>query len=273
VWGDGDVLGCLNLLTPERVQAGIACVRDGAAFPLGLELELPSPPLYGRAAFRHEVTWLGGERKVGHDEELHGWNTQSSSHWDGFRHIRHPEHGFYGGVADDEHGVGHWARRGIVGRAVVCDIAGIRAIDHATADAIGADDVRDALDAQGVEVEAGDILLLHTGWLDWYRAHRGDIAAASGLAGTEETVRLLWDMHVAAVAADNPAVEAWPPARGAFIHQQLLPLLGLPLGELWDLGALARACREDGRWTCLLVSAPLNLAHGVATPANAVAIR
>jgi kynurenine formamidase len=250
-------------------------VRDGATFPLGLELELPSPPLYGRAAFRHDVTWLGGERKVGHDEELHGWNTQSSSHWDGFRHIRHPDHGFYGGVADDDHGVDHWAERGIVGRAVLCDVAGFRAIDHANADAISADDVRGALAAQGVEIETGDILLLHTGWVTWYRTHgrHADRSGASGLVGSDDTVRFLWDLHIAALAADNPAVEVWPPARGAFIHQQLLPLLGLPLGELWDLGPLAAACREDGRWTCLLVSAPLRLAHGVATPANAVAIR
>jgi hypothetical protein len=51
-----------------------------------------------------------------------GWNTQVSTHWDGFRHVRHPEHGFYGGVADEEHGVHHWARHGIAGRAVLCDV-------------------------------------------------------------------------------------------------------------------------------------------------------
>ena len=28
VWGDTDVFGCLNLLTPERVQAGVACARE-----------------------------------------------------------------------------------------------------------------------------------------------------------------------------------------------------------------------------------------------------
>jgi hypothetical protein len=67
------------------------------------------------------------------------------------------------------------------------------------------------------------------------------------------------------------------PARVAddfvFLHLTLLPLLGLPLGELWDLHALVGACRSDGRWTCLLVSAPLNLEAGVASPANALAIR
>ena len=276
VWGDGDVFGCLNLLTPSRTLAAVGCVQDGAVFPLNLELELPSPPLFGRAAFTHEVVWLGGERKVGHDELLHGWNTQSSSQWDGFRHIRHPEHGFYGGVADEDHGVHHWARRGIAGRGVVCDVDAVRSIDHAGRDEITPSDVMGALDRQGVTVEAGDVLLLHTGWLRWYREQsasgRAAVEAAPGLRAGDDMVELLWDLHVAAVGADNPAVEAWPPA-GGFMHFQLLPLLGLPLGELWDLTALVDACRADGRWACLFTSAPLNLASGVASPPNALAIR
>ncbi|MHB8468892.1 MAG: cyclase family protein [Gaiellaceae bacterium] len=205
------------------------------------------------------------------------------------------------------HGVGHRAAKGIAGRAVVCEVAGFRAaagrpLDQAAADGIAPDDVTGALAAQGVELETGDILLLHTGWLAWYRSLGEDARrslagkggfAAPGLTASEATVRLLWDLHVAAVAADNPAVERWPPAsdlddderaelradpslvaeRFAFAHLHLLPLLGLPVGELFQLDALAAACRADGRWACLLVSAPLNLAGGVASPANAVAIR
>jgi hypothetical protein len=38
LWGDDDVFGCLNLLTPERVLAGRACIRSGRVFPLNLEL-------------------------------------------------------------------------------------------------------------------------------------------------------------------------------------------------------------------------------------------
>ena len=303
VWGDDDRFGCLNLLSAEQVQAGIAAVREGTVFNLNLELELPDPPLFGRTGFVHDVAWLSGE--AGHDDSLSQFNTQSSSQWDGFRHIRHPQHGFYGGVADDDHGIHHWARRGIVGRAVVCDVAGFRRasgrpIDCSTNDVIEPLDVAGALAAQRVTIEPGDILLLHTGWLSWYRqldgATRSALAAdrglrSPGLAPGTPTARLLWDLHIAAIAADNPAVELWPPgsnigraeaaeirqdpsrAHEAFVHFSLLPLLGLPLGELWDLAALAAACATDGRWSCLLTSAPLNLHAGVASPPNALAIR
>src|SRR4051812_28629409 len=120
VWGDEDVLGCLNLLTPERTTAAAGLVRKGAVFPLNWDMELPDPPLFGRSAFQHDVAWLRNE--AGHDDSLPTGNPQSSSQWDGFRHIRPRQHGFFGGVDDEAHGMHHWARRGIAGRAVLADV-------------------------------------------------------------------------------------------------------------------------------------------------------
>ncbi len=286
LWGDDDVFGCLNLQTPERVVAAAGCVRKGAVFALNLELELPSPPLFGRHGPEHTVLDLGGGF---HDDTLSSWNTQSSSQWDGFRHVAHPQHGHWNGVADERHGMHHWARRGIAGRAVLADVARWRAsvgraISPGEADPIEPADIGATLDAQGVAVEPGDVLLVRTGWISWYRALDDATRAAlatgrprtCGLRPGRETARLLWDLHVAAVAADNPAVEVWPPASfdaEGFAHVALLPLLGVPLGELWDLDRLADDCAADGVYTCLLTAAPLNVQGGVGSPANALALK
>ncbi len=301
LWGDDDVWGCLNLLNDERLLRATGSVRKGMVFNLNLELELPKPPLFGRPAFEHIVH--GGEGRFGHDDELTGWNTQSSSQWDGFRHIRNPVHGFYNGVEDASHGVHHWARRGIAGRGVLADIGRWRQsqgrpLDYRVADPIDPSELPATLEAQGTEVEVGDVLLIRTGWVSWYRgldeegrAGLGTNLAAPGLTAGEETARVLWNLHVAAVAADNPALEVFPPAFLAspqameamrkdlsvvvdqFVHMRLLPLLGLPIGELFDLDALADDCAADREYTCLLTSAPLNLTEGVASPPNALAIR
>lgn len=300
LWGTDDRFGCLNLLTPQRVQAGVACAVRGAVFNLNLELELPDPPLFERSAFTHVVH----DFAVGHDDELVGWNTQSSSQWDGFRHMRHPVVGHYGGVADEDHGMHHWARRGIVGRGVLADVArwaeaAGRPIDPGGPTAIEMDDLAATLEAQKVTVEPGDILLVRTGWIAWYRgldaAARRTLAAtphtpACGLQRGVPSARALWDMHIAAIAADNPALEVMPfgfgagdgartwnqdPGRAAetMLHFSLLGLLGIPIGEFFDLDALAADCAEDGRYTFLLTSAPLNLSAGVASPPNALAIK
>jgi kynurenine formamidase len=283
LWGEGDVFGCLNLLSPERLVAAAGLVRKGAVFALGWDMELPDPPLFGRPAFVHEVSWLPNE--MGHDDQLGRWNTQSSSQWDGFRHMRHPRHGFYNGVADEDHGVHHWARRGLAGRAVLLDVARWRAasgrpIVPGTADPIDADELLEVAAAQDVEVRPGDVLLIRTGWVAWYRSldaearagQGGGHLACTGLSGDEHTARVLWDLHVAAVAADNPALEVMPPT-ASFVHLRLLPLLGLPIGELWDLDALADDCSADGVWEGLFTSAPLNLRSGVASPPNALVLK
>ncbi len=115
--------------------------------------------------------------------------------------------------------------------------------------------------------------------------------ANPGLRPGEDTAAWLWNHHVAAVASDNPSLELWPPGALAtpdlwdevradpsrapeiFVHTSLLPLLGLPIGELWDLDALAADCAADGRSTFLLTSAPIRLPGGVASPPNALAIK
>src|SRR5207244_1586378 len=133
------------------------------------------------------------------------------------------------------------------------------------------------LESQDTEVQPGDILLVRTGWLKWYRSlnaeHRAALArdgalASCGLQPGTDTVRALWDMHIAAIAADNPALELWPPGslmepddvekirtdpgrvHELFAHFSILPLLGLPIGELFDLDGLSLDCMEDGVYTC-----------------------
>ena len=73
-----------------------------------------------------------------------------------------------------------------------------RPIDCSTHDVITPADVTSTLAAQGTVVHTGDILLLHTGWLDWYRstdadrrARLADVCHAPGLAPGTATVRTL----------------------------------------------------------------------------------
>lgn len=285
LWGDPDYLGCLNLLTPERAAAAVRCVRSGHSFGLNLDFSLPDPPLFGRAKMHHEVTGpLGG----GHDDILHNWNTQASSQWDGFRHVAHPEHGHYGGVPDQDHGVHHWAPRGLVGRGILADIdrwrsAAGRPLRHGQVDPIPVTEVAQCLADQGTPVETGDVLLLRTGWTEWYKSldrqtrlqiGQPGMQVNPGLEPGRRTIAQLWDWHLAAVASDNPTVESWPPERDPdrFLHANLLPLLGMPLGELFALDDLATHCARVGHWDFLFVSAPINVRGGVATPPNAVAV-
>ena len=50
-------------------------------------------------------------------------------------------------------------------------------------------------------------------------------------------------------------------------------MLGLPIGEQFVLDDLAADCAADKRYEFMLVSVPMNLEGGIASPPNAVAIK
>jgi hypothetical protein len=76
------------------------------------------------------------------------------------------------------------------------------------------------------------------------------------------------------VACDALALEVFPfDPMGTHLHGHLIALLGMPIGELWALDALAADCAADGRYTGLLTAAPLNIRGGVGSPADALALR
>lgn len=297
VFGAGDQLGTVNLLTPELVKQAAGLVRTGRVINLSLPLNFPIT-LYGgfRTGYRHHIEVNRG----GRDDYVDNFAMQGSSQWDSLRHIRYREFGYYGGRQDEqvddkaELGIEHWARHGIVGRGVLLDAA--RYMEHQGSPldatrrfAMDGPFLERVAQAQQVSVQAGDIVLLRTGWLVWYggldeagrEALRGtlhpgeDGMACPGLDATQETAAWLWDHQIAAMAADNVALEALPvdAKTGGFQHRRLIALQGMPIGEVWDLEELARDCAQDGVYEFFLVSAPLNLPGGVGSPANAYAIK
>ncbi len=298
VFGDDDQIGTLNLLTPERVAAAARLVQTGQVFAMNWELEQPDPPLFNRAALRHTIN---RRRRNVFDDVYDNFNTQSSSQWDGLRHFGHRQHGFYNGVTEEQiadetsarNGIHHWARRGIAGRGVLVDFqrfAAAHGIAFNPGERYGItpEQMQAAADWQGLPFQTGDILLLRTGWIEWYsrlnEEQRTQLAqpGASQIAGLEQgedSLRFLWDNHFAAIACDSPPFEALPPAtpdkdeNPGMMHGTIIGLWGMPIGEMFRLDALAADCAADHRYEFFFTAAPLNKLGGVASPPNALAIK
>jgi len=296
VFGDDDELGTLNLLTPERVRQAAAEIRTGRCFSLDLPLNLPDPPIVPRTPYRHTVNGMPGYSDL-LDDTIDNLNTQSSSQWDALAHFKHPQFGPYNGIPEREVagrggiklGIDRIARKVVAGRGVLLDAGRYyesrnSSFDYSRATVVPLDDLKAALAHQRTEVKPGDILLIRLGWLKYYlsadpevRRGYGQKARLPGIETSVDVARWLWNLHVAAVATDTPALEA-APKYGAerdreTLHTHLLVYFGMPIGELWDMEALAEACAEDGRYSFLLCSAPLKIPGGVGSPPNAVAIR
>ncbi|MQA87233.1 MAG: cyclase family protein [Streptosporangiales bacterium] len=288
VFGRGDSLGTVNLLTADRVRAASALVRDGRVFRLDLPITEPDPPMYGRDRLVHTIF---SASRNNWDDRLDNFHPQGSTQWDGLRHVRCREFGFYGGYTaepgEDDLGIEHWARHGIIGRGVLLDLerhlrlAGTP-VDPGAEMSIPSSMLATIAREQAVELRPGDVLCVRTGWMRMYREraaageaiHVDGRTPFPGLAADEAMARFLWDTRVAAVVADNPAVEVSPgdPKVGS-LHRRIIPLLGMAVGELFVLDELAEAAEADGRFDFLFVSIPMNLPGGVGSPGNAIAIR
>jgi kynurenine formamidase len=126
---------------------------------------------------------------------------------------------------------------------------------------------------QDLEVEAGDIVLVRTGWPTRYEENPRLYAQEQpGLS--HEAAEWLADRDPALVGADNAAVG--PLAGGTGLHAPLeedIHLLflwsrGIPLLEMLQLEELSR-CRPG---PFLFVAAPLPIRGGTGSPVNPVAI-
>jgi kynurenine formamidase len=223
---------------------------------------------------------------------------RKEAQWDGLGHVGHFRYErFYNDVKVEEIrgeaenaklGIHHWADK-FVGRGALIDAFGFRkkqnrAVIPISKDVYTLEELQNALKAQGTKLTPGTILLVRTGWMESYESLSADEKralapmeklSAMGIEASREMAAWLWNNRVAAIGTDCPAVEAFPfnfMDEGA-LHYRALPLLGLPLGELFVLAPLAEDCANDGRYEFMVVSAPLNLEGGIASPPNAVAIK
>ena len=309
VFGDDDEVGTLNFITPECVAHAASLVRRGVAFNLDHRLDAFQPPV---ARHRHAPEHTIFSNSPHHrDDRIDNFYLQGTSQVDSLRHFRHPDHGFYNGVADDRVvsgsptiGVNRYAERCIAGRGVVIDVDRYlrskgRTIDFRSGQPFPVSILDDAAAAQGVGFRRGDILLMRTGWLKYYfddatQEERDALPLnlrCPGLLQARETVEWLWDNGISVAASDNAGLEAIPsirespfvsaqdraagtdPIHAGLMHPTLIALVGLCIGELWDLEALAEDCRITGQWDCMVTCKPLNLTGGVGSPANAMALR
>lgn len=277
----GDERGALALIGVEQVRAAAGLVRSGRVVDLGLPLG-PDTPVpghrHGLARFmdRDGGDYAAGARRPGgfqFAEDTVMLPTHLGTHVDALAHVWHDDH-LYGGHPQETIRSTTGAQRcgadklgPIVGRGVLLDMARDREL--AAGEAIGAEALQGEAERCGIVLEAGDIVLVRTGWLG--RTGHSSETYFDGEPGIDVSAgRWLADTGVAAIGCDNFAVEPLPFAEGeAFpVHQLLIGDRGVPLIEGVVLDELAALV--DGPF--LFVALPLALVGSTASPLTPVAI-
>lgn len=179
-------------------------------------------------------------------------------------------------------GIERMAEHGVQGRGVMVDL---HAHFGEARTLVGYDELMAIMAADGVEVEPGDMVCLHTGFAEriLQMDRKPDAAFLHGAcAALDGRDRRLLDWvsasGLAVLIADNYAVEAMPAAPGAGprcsslpLHEHCLFKNGIHLGELWRLTPLAAWLRAHKRSRFLLTAPPLRLPGAVGSPVTPIA--
>ena len=294
-WGTEDQRGTLNHIDPAVLVRAGADVLQGKLFHLGLNFDSEGPQTgTGRRANpAHFVTELATPlyRRfpdiVYSDDVIH-MPPQAATQWDALSHAHYAGELYNGCKACDtlgtkgatRLGIEALASPGILSRGVLLDLARLKHVDCLPAGyAITPDDLDAACARQGVTVETGDIVLVRTGHIRVFlidKDRRRFNGTQPGLSA--RCAEWLHDHSVAAVAADNLAVEVLPEDRGQSetslpLHLLCLRDMGCPLGEMFNLEALAQDCAQDGRYRCLLSAPPLAITRGFGSPVKPLALK
>jgi kynurenine formamidase len=189
-------------------------------FDLGIPLDEDGPQIGGgRTNPTRVMSVLGG---VAADYGAQRYNDdyvfmplQAATQWDALSHVYYDDVLFNGFPSSsvDRHGAHKLGietqSKGITGRGVLLDVAAHLEVDWLAADhVITPEQLDEVARHQGVEVGAGDIALIRTGWRRKF-VQEGDgrafLAEEPGIG--LECCAWLRDHDVAAVASDNWAVE------------------------------------------------------------------
>jgi len=298
-WGADDVRGTMNFLTATKRIEGAALVRRGVSFSLSQRFDMDGPQRGWRRRTNPVHTMLdtgtdaaagiqGFPHGIGGADDIIAMPLQCSTQWDGLGHI------FDHGVAWNGRPAGQVVTSlgdAVTGIETVADVIAGRGVLLDAGRAIGTDGelpdgfaittehLQTTMERQGASasVGRGDIVLVRTGRLARARREGWGEYAGGGSPGLSfSTADWLHGTEIAAIATDTWGFEVRPNEfDDAFqpLHQVAIPHIGLFLGEMWDLDALAADCAADGVYEFWLTAAPLPVTGAVGAPVNPIAVK
>ena len=284
-WGPEDELGQANFITREKRVQAAGLVREGITVSLAHDV-VQEDAVDTSAYLNREVVRVsptGASDRLSYTGSYHG---TIHSHLDSLDcHIMYEGNG-YNGVSFEEveaangcpRGSIYAPRNGVITRGVLFDATLLpgRATDEGWLEpgtAITYDDLVALEEIQGVQVEAGDVILLHTG--RWKRREAlGAWPTSEGVAGYHADVAyFLKDRGVAMIGHDM-----WNDVAPSGVGDIFLPLhslalvsLGVSIFDNLDFTEVADVAKELGRYEFLFMASPLRIEKGMGSPLNPIA--
>lgn len=300
-WGEDDEIGTLNHISPDDIVAAARLVSKGKVMSLALPYDSHGPqgaksgnyPPLGRFNPIHLMLRTGTDaysgkldgRGIRTTDDIIIMPLQCGTQWDGLSHVLYGNNMWNGYDCRNVSSFGaekcgiEKVRDKMVGRGVLLDVARMQGKSSLEDGFAITPEILDACEKFArLDVRKGDFLLVRTGHIEAKLASQSWDGYAGGDAPglSFETLDWLQKKQVAAIATDTWSVEVRPNNSDEVVspfHWISIPIMGLTLGEIFNLAELGRDCSEDGRYEFLFVAPVLPISGAVASPTNPLAIK
>ena len=292
-WGKDDELGTINLITPEKRKRAAALVRDGV--PVSCARPIATNAVSADTTFQPLRFMVDSGEGRDHDSPARLLERRGASEFIGMvfhgytiTHVDTPAHYFWQGKIYNGRSANLITSRegaqvesvdllcdGVVSRGVLLDVAALKGRWLGSGEGVMPEDLEAAERAQQVRVEAGDILLIRTGYYA-RRLAEGPRHPLKDGSPAAHVACMPWlrERDVAMLGTDthNDVSPATHPGLGNVVHIVGLVGMGLWLIDNANLEDLAQACVARRRWEFMLTIAPLRLQGVTGSPVNPIAL-
>ncbi len=281
-WGPADEIGTLNYTSPEDIVAATKLVKKGKVISLALNFDYTGPqgakskyPAMGRTNPIHTMLRTGTDaysgvldkRGIRAADDMVTMPLQCGTQWDGLGHVFYENYMWNGYDCREVTSAGaqkcgiEKTKNKMVGRGVLLDVArakGVESLDDGYG--ITNEDLYSTAKKQNVALKRGDYVIVRTGMMErcqkagsWDGYPGGDAPGFSF-----ETLDFVKDTELAALASDTWGCEVRPNESEAGINQPwhwiTIPIMGMTMGEIFDLKELADDCAADKVYEFMFVA-------------------
>jgi len=251
-WGAGDERGSGNhMKNPETILRGARLIKTGEVIELGHVLG-PGMPFFGTRTMNlitkrtHMNT--GANKRGSNEEIMMGEFGQIGTQFDGFAHQTHGDSMYNCFKQDDISTRSGFNKLGIekagtfFARGVMLDVAAYKGVAMlGDTYEITVADLEGAMARQRINIQAGDIILIHTGWGQLYGKDNARYVKSCPGVGTA-AAEWLAKLDPLLVGSDNWPVEVSPNPDKELslpVHQIFLVVHGVHILENMKLDELA----------------------------------
>lgn len=300
-WGAEDEIGTLNYTSAEDIVAAAQLVKKGKVISLALNFDHTGPqgakskyPTMGRTNPIHTMLRTGTDaysgvldsRGIRAADDMVTMPLQCGTQWDGLGHVFYENYMWNGYDCREVTSAGAQkcgidkTKNKMVGRGVFLDVARAKGVE-CLEDGYGItnDDLDMTAKKQGVTVKRGDFVVVRTGQMErCFKAKSWDGYPGGDAPGFAfETLDWVQRTELAALASDTWGCEVRPNQAEPGINQPwhwiTIPIMGMTMGEIFNVKELADDCAEDGIYEYLFAAPAIPITGAVGSPVNPLAIK